>query len=74
MAYYAFVVLALSPRDGGWVRLFGTFPSGEDAWMTVIDFWELLVYNGDTTVDVRRTIVFGAKYSTQELPRYASSV
>ena len=63
MPFYAFVVLAFSPRDGGWVRvdlIAPYFLSEEDAWNAVILFWELMVLHGDyITVDVRRTVIFG---------------
>ena len=62
MPFYAFVVLALSPRDEGWVRhhlIAPHFPSEENAWVAVIYFWDLMVLSGDyITIDVRRTIVF----------------
>ena len=58
MSRYIFIVRALSPRDGGWVRLFfGEFDCEEDAWKSVILMWDLMVCSGDyTTVDVVRTI------------------
>ena len=59
MSRYIFIVRALRPRDGGWVRLFGQFDRMEDAWKLVILMWDLMVRSGDyTTVDVVRTISF----------------
>jgi len=58
MSRYIFIVRALSPRDGGWVRLFfGRYFRMEDGWKSVILMWDLMVGSGDyTTVDVVRTI------------------
>jgi len=60
MPRYAFIVKALSPRDGGWVRLGGYHHTELDA----VDFLgqlfiPLIVNSGDyTKVKVVRTIVF----------------
>ena len=53
-----FIVRALSPRDGGWVRLFEYFPTEEMAWEAVERFWGLLIGENYITIDVRRTIQF----------------
>ena len=65
MARYIFLCLALSPRDGGWVRLSNPrdgqswFQSEEDAWLFIEAFWGLIVLHGDfISLDVRRTIRF----------------
>ena len=59
MAHFVWVVRVLSPRDGGWVRMFRYFPSEELAWSCVQAFWRLLVLSGDyITVDVVKTIAF----------------
>ena len=69
MPRYAFIVKALSPRDGGWVRL-GSYGAGgeggsfyfrteEQGWHLLCMLWDLMVDSGDyLTVDVERTIVF----------------
>ena len=69
MPRYAFIVKALSPRDGGWVRM-GCYGAGgeggsfyfqieEDGWQYVCMLFPLMVLHGDyTTVTVERTIVF----------------
>ena len=56
---YAFIVKALSLRDGGWVRMGGYWQTEEDGWQFYCQFFDLLVLHGDyTTVAVERTIVF----------------
>ena len=69
MPRYAFIVKALSPRDGGWVRL-GSYGAGgeggsfyfqteEEGWQFICMLWLLMVHSGDySTVNVERTIVF----------------
>ena len=60
MPHYAFIVKALSPRDGGWVRWHGYWHKEEDAWNFVRLLSPLIVLSGDyVTIDVQRTIVFG---------------
>ena len=59
MAQVVFVVRALSPRDGGWKRVFRQFRTGEEAWLAVTQFWPLMVLSGDyVTVEVLRTVSF----------------
>jgi hypothetical protein len=59
MPRYAFIVKALSPRDGGWVRVGGYFQTEEDGWQFYCQFFFLMVLSDDyITVDVQRTIVF----------------
>ena len=60
MARYIWVVRALSPRDGGWVRCIGKwFKSEEDAWEMVLQFWPLMVNAGNyVTIEVVKTIAF----------------
>ena len=69
MPRYAFIVKALSTRDGGWVRLprlpavlmVGNqyFPTEEDGWRYCCILFPLMVTHGDfKTVTVERTIVF----------------
>ena len=69
MPRYAFIVKALSPRDGGWIRL-GTYGAGgaggpwyfeteEEGWQWIEFLWPLMVLSGDyVTVTVERTIRF----------------
>ena len=58
MARFVWVVRALSPRDGGWVRcLAKMFLSEEDAWKMVLIVWEFMVNAGDyVTIEVVKTI------------------
>jgi len=63
MARFVWVIKALSPRDGGWVRWacggMGHFETEEDAWRFVIAMWGVAVAAGDyETMDVVRTIAF----------------
>jgi len=59
MPRYAFIVKALSPRDGGWVRLGGYYQTEEDGWQFYCLFFPLMVSSCDyTAVTVERTIVF----------------
>jgi hypothetical protein len=59
MARYVFVVRALSPRDGGWVRIGGHCPSERLALEFIELFWGLLVDHGDfVAVEIVRTIAF----------------
>ena len=59
MPCFVFVVRALSPRDGDWVRLFQNFRTEEDAWTAVTIFWLLMTISNDyVTVEVKRTISF----------------
>ena len=59
MAKFVWVVRALSPRDGGWVRWFGHFRSETDAWLLIEMFWEMMVRAADyTTLKVVKTISF----------------
>ena len=59
MARMVWIIRALSPRDGGWVRCFGRFPSQELAWGLVEFMWEMIVNAGDyETIEVVRTIAF----------------
>ena len=56
------IVLAFSPRDGGWMRIFDTFKVQRYAWQAVEFFWQLMVLHGDyETVEVKRTIAFRNK-------------
>ena len=62
MARYAFIVKALSPRDGGWVRWHGYWKTQEDAWEHVQLLWPLIVLSRDyANVTVQRTIVFNTR-------------
>ena len=55
MAKYVYVVYAESPRDGGFVRIFGHFQVEKLAWEAV----EFVEWTGDYIgVEVRRTIAF----------------
>ena len=59
MAHYTWVVKALSPRDGGWVRTIGSFRGEHDAWEAIEYFWLHMVLAGDyLTVTVVKTIAF----------------
>ncbi len=59
MAKYVYVVYAESPRDGGFVRIFGHFQTEKLAWEAVEFVWDLMVLAGDYIgVEVRRTIAF----------------
>ena len=59
MAHYVWVVLVLSPRDGGWVRHGGHFRTEEAGWQYMEVFWNMLVMAGDyVTLDVKKTISF----------------
>ena len=61
MPHYMFIIKALSPRDGGWVRFLpdSNFKSEEIAWEAIQIFWHMMVVAGDyVTVDVVRTIAF----------------
>ncbi len=61
MARYTWIVRAYSPRDGGWVRLFGYFPSAAMAGEASVLFAPLYMqddacdYEG---IEVKRTIRF----------------
>ncbi len=58
MPHFAYVVRALSPRDGGWVRWSGYHKSEEQAWKIIILLWDMRVMAGDyTTLEVKKTIV-----------------
>ena len=58
-ARYVWIVIALSPRDGGWVRMFGKFRTENDAWRAVHWFLPLMELAGDyVSVDVVKTISF----------------
>ena len=56
----AFIVKALSPRDGGWVRLGGYNQTEEDGWQFYCLFFPLILppHGHYITVTVERTIVF----------------
>ena len=57
MHRYAWVVRALGPRDGGWLRFFGSFHTENAAWTAVEMFWDLITGAGDyETIDVVGTI------------------
>ena len=57
MARLVWIVLAYSPRDGGWVRMGGHFRSRETGWQFVELMWELMIHAGYyETVDVKKTI------------------
>ncbi len=59
MARYVWIVRAFSPRDGGWVRVFGSFRSEQLAWNAIEFFWEMIVESGDyESLEVKRTISF----------------
>ena len=59
MARYVWVVRALSPRDGGWVRMGEYFPTEQAGWEYIELFWVMFVLAGDyITLDVVRTIRF----------------
>ena len=59
MPRYAWVIVALSPRDGGWVRFGNQCRSEELGWKAVEFLWDLMVLAGDyVTVDVKKTISF----------------
>ena len=59
MARFVWVVRALSPVEGGWIRNFGHFHSEEDAWKMVLFFWPLIVSDSDViTFEVVKTIAF----------------
>ena len=56
---FVYVVRALSPRDGGWVRWTGHWKDEEAAWTFVTLTWPLLVLADDyVTVEVVKTIAF----------------
>ena len=62
MPRYVWIVLAFSPRDGGWVRIFEQFNVQRKAWQAVIFFWPVMVLSGDyETMEVKRTIAFRNK-------------
>jgi hypothetical protein len=59
MAKFVWAVRVLSPRDGGWVRMFGHFWSEVQAWIFVALFRDMLVETGDYfAVEVVLTIKF----------------
>ena len=59
MARFAWVIKALSPRDGGWVHVFGDFKNEEMAWTAIQMFCDLMVAAGDyVTINVVKTIRF----------------
>ena len=59
MASYRWIVLAWSPRDGGWVRNFGYFKTEQDAWDCITQFLVLIQLHGDIEgFQVKRTIRF----------------
>ena len=59
MPAIVYVLRALSPRDGGWVRLGGNHCSEKRAWKFVEVMWPLLVLHEDyVTIEVVRTITF----------------
>ena len=59
MPRYTFIVKALSPRDGGWVRVHGHFDNAEDAWGFIVAIWPLIADSSDyVAVKVVRTIAF----------------
>ncbi len=60
MGRYVWIVRALSPKDGGWVRTLGMhWASENDGWEAVYNFFDLMVAHGDyVTVEVVRTIAF----------------
>ena len=58
-ARYRYVVLADSPRDGGWVRVFGYFKNVESAEEAIGLFMPLMVLSGDyRRLRIVKTIVF----------------
>ena len=59
MVRFVWIVLAYSPRDGGWVRMGEHLPSRETAWQFVVLMWEFIILARDyDTVDVKKTIAF----------------
>ena len=59
MASYRWIVLAWSPRDGGWVHNFGYFKTEQDAWDCITQFQVLIQLHGDIEgFQVKRTIRF----------------
>ena len=59
MARCIWVCKAYSPRDGGWVRSFGSFPTETDAWNLIVAMWDMIVRHGDyETIKVVRTVAF----------------
>ena len=61
MAHFVWIVRALSPVEGGWIRNFGHFHSEEDAWKMVLFFWPLIVSSQEDrviTIEVVKTIAF----------------
>ena len=63
MPRYRYIVKALSPRDGGWVRLRGYYQTEEEGWQFYCLFFPFMVLSADyITVTVERTIVFRAHH------------
>ena len=61
-ARYRYIVFALSPRDGGWVRVFQPFKSENDA-LTAVELLLPLIQLSDDYDDIQivKTIVFKAR-------------
>ena len=61
MAHVVWIIKALYPEGGCWVRVFPRFAwrVQEDAWKVVIQCWNKIVEAGDyVTIDVVKTIRF----------------
>jgi len=58
MPRYAFIVKALSPHDGGWVRLGGYYQNEENAWQFYFQKIDMISSCDFTAITVERTIVF----------------
>ena len=59
---YRYFVFAHSPRDGGWVRVFESFKSENDA-LTAVELFRPLMQLSDDYDDIQivKTIVFKAR-------------
>ena len=59
MPCYCYIIKAWSPRDGGWMRLFGYFKTEQDAWDLIYLLTPLLELHRDIEgFNVVRTIKF----------------
>ena len=72
MPAYVWIIRALSPRDGGWVRVLWPLPDARHSpredmcWTMICFFWDMMVMAGDyVTVDVKRTIAFTTRSKRQ---------
>ena len=69
-ARYCYIVLADSPRDGGWVRLFNSFPSRKDALKAVEFCSPLMQLSRDyVAIQIVKSIVFKAMARGSLSPR-----